>query len=351
MQHRVYRVAKVWLLLCGLAGGVGRFMVAQQVPVSPPNPAETTGTVPVQRPRPPRIVRPGVNLPGISRSLEEVQKEAIFPVEGTPDWSVVTSDAVWVSSARANHVVQLLASGNTVGIIAEVQRPCSGLAVGFGSIWIPSCGAHQLVRLDPATGKMIASITAEPANSEGGITVGAGSVWFVAKPSRLLRIDPKTNVIAAMIELPSGSDNPIFADGFVWISSFEHDLLLKVDPRTNTVAGSTPVGPKPRFLTSGAGAIWILNQGDGSVTRYDTGTGKVIATIACGLPGNGGEISFGEGNVWATMFDFPLTRIDPKTNTVTGQWKGDGGDGVRVGLGSVWLSNLRQGTVWRIAAR
>ncbi len=116
----------------------------------------------------------------------------MFPVEGTPDWSLVTPNAVWVSSAKVNHVVQLLPATNTVGVIAEVQRPCAGLAEGFGSVWVPSCGTHRIDRLDPLTGKVVATVAADPANSEGGITVGAGAVWFVGKPSKLLRIDPSS---------------------------------------------------------------------------------------------------------------------------------------------------------------
>lgn len=322
-------------------------MQAQESPAAVPPAA---GTQP-QRPRPPRIVRPGVNQPGVSRSLDDLKKDAVFPVEGTPDWSVVTAGGVWVSSARANHVVQLLPSGNTVGLIADVQRPCSGLAEGFGSVWVPSCGTHEVVRLDPATGKVTATIAADASNSEGGIATGAGSVWFVVKPSTLVRIDPAANKVVASVELPSGSENPVFGDGFVWVSSFEHDTLLKVDPKTNKVAATIAVGPKPRFLTVGAGSVWTLNQGDGSVTRVEMKTGKVLATIVCGLPGSGGEIAFGGDSVWAAVFDFPLTQIDAKTNAVVAQWKGNGGDGVRFGFGSVWLSNLRQATVWRIPAQ
>ncbi len=125
--------------------------------------------------------------------------------------------------------------------------------------------------------------------------------------------------------------------------------MIKVDPATNAIVATIPVGSKPRFLTAGAGSVWTLNQGDGTISRVDTATGKLVATIVCGLPGEGGEIAFGEGAVWATMFDFPLTKVDPRTNTVAGQWAGEGGDGLRVGLGSLWLSNLRQGTVWRIS--
>jgi virginiamycin B lyase len=304
---------------------------------------------PAPAPKPPHVAATGINKPGISRPLAELHPASVFPVAGSPDWSVVTKDAVWVSSARLNHVVQLLPATSTVGLTADVKRPCSGLADGFGSIWVPSCGDHVLLRIDPVTAKPTAIIAVVPANSEGGITVGAGSVWIVAKPSTLVRIDPATNQVSASIDLPSGSENPTFSDGFVWVSSFDHDSLLKVDPQTNKLVATIPVGPKPRFLTAGAGSIWTLNQGDGTITRVDEKSSKVIASIPCGLQGEGGEITFGAGYIWAALFDFPLTQVDPKTNAVAKQWAGKGGDGVRFGHGSVWLSNLMQQNVWRLS--
>lgn len=302
---------------------------------------------PAPHPAPP--VRKGVATPGVSQSMSSIAKLAVFPVTGSPDWSVVTKDSVWVTSGRTDHVVQLLAATNKVGLIVDVARPCSGLADGFGSVWSPSCKDHAVLRIDPATGKVLAKIAADPANSEGGITIGDGSVWMVTKPSTLVRIDPATNAIAKSIPLPSGSENPLFSNRFVWVSSYEHDKLLKVDPTSGTIVATIPVGPKPRFLTAGAGSIWTLNQGDGSVSRVEETTGKVLATIPCGIPGGGGEITFGDGFVWATMFDFPLTKIDPATSTVVRQWGGPGGDGIRFGFHSVWLSNGAMGNVWRLS--
>jgi hypothetical protein len=60
------------------------------------------------------------------------------------------------------------------------------------------------------------------------------------------------------------------------------------------------------------------------------------------------DIDVGEGSVWVTSFEFPISRIDPDTNKVVQQFAGPGGDALRVGLGSVWLSNLKAQTVWRI---
>jgi virginiamycin B lyase len=297
----------------------------------------------------PHIVRPGVNTPGVSRSMADIKKDAVFTIPGSPDWSVVTADSLWVTTGRDSHIVQLVAATNAVGKVLAVKDPCSGVANAFGSLWSPSCGDHVLTRFDPADGKIIAQIPADPANSEGGITVGAGSIWLVIKPSTLVRIDPSTNAVIASIPLPSGSENPLFSDGFVWISSFEHNALLKVDPDSASVVATISIGPKPRFLTTGAGSIWTLNQGDGTVSRVDEKTGKLIAAITCGVPGQGGEITFGAGHVWVTMFDFPITEIDPANNKVVKQWSGPGGDGLRFGLGSLWLSNGRQGTVWRLS--
>ena len=136
--------------------GVAAVASAQRTGVPPETAAPAAQP---QRPRPPRIVRLGVQTPSVSHTMDELTKTATFPVEGSPDWSVITPEATWVSSARANHVVQLLPKTNTVGVIAEVQRPCSGLVAGFGSIWAPSCGAtKEIERLDPATGKITASI-------------------------------------------------------------------------------------------------------------------------------------------------------------------------------------------------
>ena len=125
-------------ILAGLA--VAPFAFSQGLSSQP---ATSAGQAPVKI-RPPRIVRPGVGIEGVSRSMSDIQAEAVLPVEGSPDWSVVTNDSVWITSARANHVVQLIAATNKVGLIVDVLRPCSGLAYGFGSIWIPSCGGHSV---------------------------------------------------------------------------------------------------------------------------------------------------------------------------------------------------------------
>lgn len=44
-----------------------------------------------------------------------------------------------------------------------------------------------------------------------------------------------------------------------------------------------------------------------------------------------------------------MTRIDSAENKVIRQWHGTGGDSIRAGLGSIWLTSLKAGLVWRVA--
>lgn len=304
-----------------------------------------TGAQPAQFPQ-----KTGVENPAVRHKMSELTPTATIHLGGDPDWMAVTADAVWVAISSLNRVVRLDAATNQADAQIDAAEPCSGLVADFGSIWIPSCGEHKLIRADVRTGARQAVIDAAPGDSEGGICSGAGSIWIVgSKASELLRIDPKSNQVVARISLPPASMNPVFANGSIWVSSKTGGMLVRVDAGRNSVVGKTPVGPSPRFLTLGAGSVWVLNQGDGSIARVDAETGKRTALIRAGIAGPGGEIAFGDGAIWATVFGLPITKIDAASNEVTAQWAGPGGDSIRVGHGSLWLTDLKGGKVWRFA--
>jgi len=301
-----------------------------------------------QQSKPPR---PGVGTPGVKRPLSSITPVAVFDAgSGTPDWQVLTEDAVWVTNGPRNAIHRLDVNTNKIAATITVgKRPCSGLAAGFGSIWVPNCGAKTISRVDIKTNSVVATVPAGPAESEGGIAASEDAVWLVTDPAgKLSRIDPKTNLVSTTVDVPAGSAAVLYADGAIWVTTPAKNLLTRVDPGMAKVTDSIAVGPGPRFVTSGAGAVWTLNQGDGTISRVDTKSRKVTATVTVGIPGSGGEIAFGFGHVWATAFQIPISEIDPETNRVIRQWVGEGGDSIRAGHGSVWLSNLRAHTIWRL---
>ena len=289
----------------------------------------------------------GINSAGVRRKVSDLHPAATYQLGGHPDWMAITPSATWVADSDRSQIIELDPTSTQIKRTITISKPCSGLAADFDSLWIPSCGEHALIRTDLNSGKIIARIAVAPADSEGGITTGAGSVWLPTK-NGLARIDPTTNKVSALVKIPFGSYAAAFGEDAVWITSTQNNLLTRVDPRSNRVVASIRIGPRPRFLTIGAGSVWTLNQGDGTVSRVDMKTNQLVATIPVGTPGSGGEIAFGAGSVWATFFNFPISQIDPALNRVVRQWAGAGGDSIRIGHGSVWLTDYKGGTVLRL---
>src|SRR5262249_34397141 len=104
-------------------------------------------------------------LPSLAekRPMAELRPAVTFTLGGDPDWMAVSDDSVWVTVSGRNRVIRLDAKSNRSDLTAEVNRPCSGLAAGFASLWIPSCADRSLVRVDLKTGSRQATIAASPA--------------------------------------------------------------------------------------------------------------------------------------------------------------------------------------------
>jgi len=288
-------------------------------------------------------------LKAVQHPMSELHAVAKFSIPGSPDW-VAIGDSVWISNNPKRNISQLDPKTNQVGAVITVgTKPCSGLAIAFGSVWVPICSDGSVQRVDLKSQKIVASIPSGVANTEGGITAGEGSIWMPSDAAGVLsRIDPGTNKVLSKISIPAGSYTAAFDAGSIWITGTKNNVVTRVNAKTERVVATIPVGPTPRFLATGLGSVWTLNQGDGSVSRIDPSSNKVSATIKVGVPGPGGDIAVGEGAVWVTAMGKPLSKIDPATNRVVTQYVGKGGDALRVGLGSLWLSNHEFHEVWRI---
>jgi len=299
---------------------------------------------------------PKPGLPAIQHPMTALPPIATFPIaRHDADWVAITPDAVWVAGKGPNVVHRIDPATNTDTMTVPLPGgACAGLAAGFDSLWVPICGDDRktlsVLRIDRASGRVLATLPMGPP-AEGGIAASQDAVWFVVDGKTLIAIDPKTNQPIRHIAITPGSEVPIVDGDTVWISSTEHDLVTAVDARTGAVIGTTATGPKPRFLTAGGGAIWTMNQGDGSVTRIDAHTRLVTATIPLGLPGAGGDIDYGNDTVLVTAMGIPLTLIDPHTNQPVVQWVGAGGDSLRYGHGSIWMTDYKNGSLMRLDAK
>ena len=295
------------------------------------------------------IQKPGIR--DVQTPFASLQPTVTFKIGGTADWVLVTEDAVWVTGTKPYSLRRVDPQSNSM--VAKVPLPgeaCSGIELGFKSVWVPICGTHaSLVKISAVTNQITATLPIAPGGAEGGIAVSDDGVWMITdRKGTLVKIDPTTNNVRQTVSVSAGSYNPVSAYGTIWVTGYETNLVTAVDASSGKVLATIPVGPKPRFITSGAGSVWSLNQGDGTVSRIDGKSKTITATIEAGIPGEGGDICFGKDSVWASVFDVPLTRIDPTTNRISRQWIGKGGDSLRFGHDSIWLTDYRRGLLWRI---
>jgi streptogramin lyase len=286
------------------------------------------------------------------RDIGELRPLATLKLGKHADWVAVDADAVWVASTGPFAVHRIDPGTNQVTDRVELPgEVCAGLALGFGALWVPLCGAKpMLARVDLASRKIAHLYPIGPAAPEGGIAASEDSVWLVLdKKGTLGRVDPASGAVRATVHLPAGSYNPHVADGIVWVTQAEGSSVSAIYARSGQPAfPAIRVGPHPRFLTSGAGAVWTLNQGDGSVTRIDTAT-RATRNIELHTPGHGGDMGFEGGIVYSTMPKMPLTLIDAAAGAVLCQWAGPGGDSLGLGFGAIWLTDYAGGAVSRIS--
>jgi len=287
------------------------------------------------------------------RSIAELTPLATFSLGETADWVAVTEDAVWVGSTGPFAVHRIdPATNKLMASVTLPGEPCAGLTVGSGSLWIPLCTAPpSLAKVNLGSHKLEATIAVGPAAAEGGITYGAGSVWLIVNNSGgLARIDPANGTILDTFHVPAGSYNPAFSHGALWVTHADGAELTGIDAASGKTISTVATGPNPRFLAAGGGAIWTLNQGDGTLTRVDMHS-RQAATISLGTPGHGGDIAFSEGKVWTTMAKIPLSLVDAASFRLLCQWAGPGGDSLGIGHGAIWLTDYHAGTLSRIALK
>ena len=285
----------------------------------------------------------------VRRAMAELPSLASIKLGKSADWVAVTDAAVWVGGTGPNAVHEIdPVTNRRVATVALPGNPCAGLAVGFGSLWVPLCGKpNSLARVDLESHAVSLLPGLGPAMREGGIATSTDSVWLIVTRTSLARIDPASGRIRQLIRVPAGSYNPLFSGGKIWLTRASGAELTVLDAASGARVAAAKTGPHPRFLTAGADAIWTLNQGDGSLTRIDASTGLPTVTIPLGIPGHGGDLAFGAGMVWATMQGVPLSAVDANGAVLRCQWVGPGGDSLGVGHGAIWLTDFDQGTVAR----
>ena len=295
-------------------------------------------------------------LPAAAAGETDLREAGATGISLDSGWLTAGADGVW--STNENGVVRL--DPSTGRVVATIKLPeglpCLATETGFGALWTATCGPGGLARIDPGRGQATTHVrlpVAVALGPEGSIGVGTDGIWLVVdgpdcSGCRLVRVDPETMRVTARVTVDEGSHAVRTGAGFVWVTNPDANTVQQVHPGRKRVVRTVDVGVAPFSLAVAHGAAWTLNQVDGTITRVDARTGKT-KTIAADLAGAAFDIAAGGGWIWATAGTVLLSRIDPRTNQVVERYgPALGSSTVAVGYGAVWIGSGDIKTVWRL---
>jgi len=261
--------------------------------------------------------------------------QMVIRAGGEPGGIAAGAGAVWVTDTASDLLLRIRENGRSVDRIPVGHRP-TGVAVGDGQVWVVNQLDRTVSEVNPQALRVVRPIPV--GNGAGAIVFGHGSVWVANETDySLARIDPDSGHVTT-ISLAGQPGGLASAPQGIWVSSASTGQLLLVDADTNTVTQSVPIGNGPRGVAVNGGSVWVANTPDGTVSRFDPGTGRIRKIAVGGSPTG---IAYGEGEVWvAGGRGGKVVRIDPTSGSVRPVVVGNEPSGVATVGRDAWVTVL-----------
>jgi streptogramin lyase len=151
-------------------------------------------------------------------------------------------------------------------VVARVSAPDitfgSNLAAGAGALWATSDFGGPATRIG-----LDGRVTPLASRADGGVAAGEGAVWLGGRDGTVVRIDPANGKVTATVR--AGGDNRALAAGAggVWIGDAAAMTLTRVDPASRRPTGMLGLAEAPKAITVAAGSVWVTT--DHAVLRID----------------------------------------------------------------------------------
>ena len=298
--------------------------------------------------------------------------EAEIEVSGSPDWPQAGFGSIWVlapddplqtGEGTPNLVRIDPATNEVVATIPVPDRLCQGFVVAPDAVW--ACTADALVRVDPTTNAISTSVPIKSQQASYQLAAGGGAVWALGNTAFLtdtvIRLDPDAESTTSY--QMSGSIGTLsYGLDALWLTIPADGSVVRLDPSSGEATVVATGLPSPRVIATGSESLWVslhggqedqAGPGDPQLVRIDPSSGEVLAEFTFGDQGGpqyGVELWAGEGSVLVRSARPWLLHIDEATDEV--DWiiaaepaiQGP----VTFGFGSIWTVNIERDVVYRI---
>jgi ABC-type transport system substrate-binding protein/class 3 adenylate cyclase len=171
-------------------------------------------------------------------------------------------------------------------------------------------------------------------------TIAAGAVGLLSPSGDL---EGTVNVGEFPRGLASGA-------GSLWVADQGSSRLFQVDPTTFEVEERIQVDAGPTGVAIAEGLVWVANTDDRTVSVVDPQASRLVQTVVVGN-GPAGIVADGD-RVWvANSVDATVTEIDATDGSVVDTYPvGERPVALASADGAVWVANASDGTVSRVVS-
>lgn len=204
----------------------------------------------------------GNNADGVVVALDPVSGSVIdrLRIAGTAAASSLAYGAgsLWVSEEEV--AVRRIDPGTGKATQQVGGDQAHQLAFGERAAWAVLAGLRQILRIDADSGRK-QTIAVGPLPT--GIAVGFGAVWVASSgDDTVWRIDPETADVDDVVHVGGHPEGVAVAAGAVWAANNEAGTVSRIDPATNEVTATVRTGYHPLAVGGNAGSVWIAVAGE-----------------------------------------------------------------------------------------
>ena len=182
-------------------------------------------------------------------------------------------------------------------------------------------------------------------------TRGAGEATTVA-PNSIVALNPSGG-IAATVSVGARPVAVASGAGALWVANLDDQSVTRVDVASRQAVRHIPLGDTPTGLAATGTAVWVTD-GTGDVSKINPSYDRVTVTkpLRASVGFFGGTVRPALAafeSIWIVSPDGIVLRVDPASmRVVESVAVGNVPSAIAAGAGSVWVTNSHDGTVTRI---
>lgn len=184
---------------------------------------------------------------------------------------------VWFATGNS-----LVAMDPASGATSHTLKVAANAGTAFDGKHLYQIADGRIQKVDPESGKVLATIPAPGGGDDSGLAWAEGSLWVGEYRRRKIhQVDPDTGRVLRSIDSNRYVTGVTWVDGELWHGTWENDEseLRRVEPRTGEVleAAQMPPGTGVSGLESDGAAQFFCGGGESGKVRAVRRPGKAPA--------------------------------------------------------------------------